>query len=255
MGRSYECEICDQEFDDNRLYRQHRIQHIKQRDWLTVKTSKRAIYRDDIVTSSSVQNSPASLQTSPSVESSGSPPSDRVEREQTAEQNVTTENEPENVNRVEPEKVTVKNVSTNDTLNEIEAQAEKLKSRKSELEDNLEPKTRLSSRDRFKCDYCGYHGTPDGMIKHVKAVHPEKYDKWRSKQSQVLTIRCASCDWFFASLDDLSFHQRVTHPINKLGLEVQSSEENRVKKMKKSKIFQTNQMRRIRRKRKQEVHF
>ena len=37
-----------------------------------------------------------------------------------------------------------------------------------ELEDSEPKSTRLSSRDRFKCDYCGYHGTPDGMIKHVK---------------------------------------------------------------------------------------
>ena len=55
-----------------------------------------------------------------------------------------------------------------------EAQPEKPtpKSRKVDRElseDISEPKsTRLSSRDRFKCDYCGYHGTPDGMIKHVK---------------------------------------------------------------------------------------
>ena len=121
----------------------------------------RAIYRDDIVTSSSVQNSPASFQTSPSVDSSGSPPSDRAEREQTGEQNVTTEIEPEKVTDV-----TATDVTLNDTPNRIEPV--KLKPKKIELEEISEPKTRLSSRDRFKCDYCGYHGTPDGMIKHVK---------------------------------------------------------------------------------------
>ena len=63
----------------------------------------------------------------------------------------------------------MKSDSPNVTPNRTETLPEKSKSRKIELEDNSEPKTtRLSSRDRFKCDYCGYHGTPDGMIKHVK---------------------------------------------------------------------------------------
>ena len=43
----------------------------------------------------------------------------------------------------------------------------------------------------------------------ILAIHQEKYEKWRSKQSAVLQVRCSSCDWFFASLDDLSSHQRL----------------------------------------------
>ena len=39
-------------------------------------------------------------------------------------------------------------------------------------DDNIQEHTERtrSTRDRFKCDFCAYHGTRDGMIKHIKGI-------------------------------------------------------------------------------------
>jgi len=47
-------------------------------------------------------------------------------------------------------------------------------------------------------------------------MHSEKYVSWRQTCSDVLTIRCKECDWFFASLDELESHLRSIHPIKGL---------------------------------------
>jgi len=165
MGK-FTCDLCQCTLDDYKSHRQHRIEHIKQRDWINSAnaTNKREIYRDGshATTTSSVHNSPASNQTSPSIVSS------------------------------EPE------------MEEVAAS----------ISDQKTP-SRTTQRDRFKCDFCNYHGKREGLVQHVKAIHQEKYEKWRQKQSPILQVRCNSCEWFFASLDDLSSHQRTAHPIKR----------------------------------------
>ena len=96
--------------------------------------------------------------------------------------------------------------------------------------ENAEIEKRESRRGRYKCKFCSFHGTKEGIVRHIQGknsnwkissltlycsigTHHEKYIKWRQERSDVLLIGCKECDWFFASLDELESHLRSIHPL------------------------------------------
>ena len=66
-------------------------------------------------------------------------------------------------------------------------------------------------RSLYKCDFCEFKAKRDGIVRHVKDVHEEKFDKWRTKESDVLYLPCDVCDQFFASMDDRAAHFKSEH--------------------------------------------
>ena len=75
----------------------------------------------------------------------------------------------------------------------------------------LASETSKPRRSLYKCDFCEFKAKRDGIVRHVKDVHEEKFHKWRMKESDVLFLPCDVCDQFFASMDDRAAHFKSEH--------------------------------------------